>query len=94
MTGVDYSVLSTNDPHKPLTKRIKSHAGRNSAGRITVRHQGGGNKKLYRMIDFKQNRMEPATVLTVEYDPYRTGFISLVEYKDGKKIYILGAEGY
>lgn len=89
MTGVDYSILTTNDPHKPLTKRLKSHAGRNSAGRITVRHQGGGNKKLYRMVDFRQNRMGTATVLTIEYDPYRTGFIALVEYPDKAKAYIL-----
>jgi large subunit ribosomal protein L2 len=95
MTGVDFSVLTTKDPHKPLTKRIKSHAGRNSAGRITVRHQGGGHKKLYRMVDFKQNRMDdPATVLTIEYDPYRTAFIALIEYKsDKKKAYILAPHG-
>lgn len=93
MTRVDYSTLSTNEPYKPLTKRIKSHAGRNSAGRITMRHQGGGQKKLYRMVDFKQNRMEPATVLTIEYDPYRTGFIALVEYADKSKAYILAPVG-
>jgi large subunit ribosomal protein L2 len=95
MTGVDYSALTSNDPYKPLTRRIKSHAGRNSAGRITVRHQGGGHKKLYRMVDFKQNRMnEKATVLTIEYDPYRTAFIALVEYaRDKKKAYILAPHG-
>ncbi len=95
MTGVDYSVLTTNDPYKPLTKRLKSRAGRNSAGRITMRHQGGGHKKLYRMVDFKQNRMnDKATVLTIEYDPYRTAFIALVEYaSDKKKAYILAPNG-
>ncbi len=93
MTGVDYSALTAKEPYKPLTKRIKSHAGRNSAGRITVRHQGGGEKKLYRMVDFKQNRMDKARVLTVEYDPYRTAFIALVEYGDKKKSYILAPNG-
>jgi large subunit ribosomal protein L2 len=95
MTGVDYSTLTTKDPHKPLTKRIKSHAGRNSAGRITMRHQGGGHKKLYRMIDFKQNRYDdPVTVLTIEYDPYRTAFIALVEYSSNKeKAYFLAPVG-
>jgi large subunit ribosomal protein L2 len=95
MTTVDYSALTTAKPHKPLTKRLKKHAGRNSAGRITVRHQGGGVKKLYRMIDFKQKRLsDPATVLTIEYDPYRTAFIALVEYKsDKEKAYILAPHG-
>lgn len=95
MTGVDYSSLTAKEPYKPLTKRLKSHAGRNSAGRITMRHQGGGNKKLYRMIDFKQNRMgETAKVLTLEYDPYRTAFIALVEYSgDKKKAYIIAPHG-
>ncbi len=95
MTGVDYSSLTTNEPYKPLTKRIKSHAGRNSAGRITMRHQGGGQKKLYRMVDFKQNRLnDPAKVLTIEYDPYRTAFIALVEYsKANVKSYILAPHG-
>ena len=93
MTGVDYSSLTAKEPHKPLTTRLKSRAGRNSQGRITMRHQGGGNKKLYRMVDFKQARREPATVLTLEYDPYRTAFIALVEYPDKKKAYILAPHG-
>lgn len=95
MTGVDYKAsLTTGSPYKPLTKRLKSHAGRNSQGRITTRHQGGGNKKMYRMVDFKQARLnDPATVLTVEYDPYRTAFIALVEYGDKTKSYILAPQG-
>ena len=92
MTTVDYSALSRVKPPKSLRMRLKTHAGRNSQGRITTRHQGGGNKKLYRLIDFKQDRRdEPATVKTLEYDPYRTAFIALVEYKDGERRYILAA---
>lgn len=90
MTTVDYSTVTAAEPHKSLTRRIQAHAGRNSKGRITVRHQGSGNKKLYREIDFKQNKFNiPAKVLTLEYDPYRTAFIALVSYKDGEKRYIL-----
>ncbi len=95
MTNPDYSILTKGvRPHRPLVKRLKTHSGRNSQGRITVRHQGGGNKKLYRMVDFKQNRMnETALVETLEYDPYRTAFISLVKYKDGSRAYVLAPEG-
>src|SRR3989344_678514 len=95
MTTADYSSLTTDRPHKPLTERLKTPAGRNSAGRITVRHQGGGNKKLCRKIDFRQTRLnDPATVLTIEYDPYRTAFIALIEYKKDKvKSYILAPVG-
>jgi large subunit ribosomal protein L2 len=95
MTGVDFSALTTNDPYKPLTKRIKSHAAAipRAASRCATR--AAARKKLYRMVDFKQNRMnDTATVLTVEYDPYRTAFIALVEYaKDKKKVYILAPHG-
>jgi large subunit ribosomal protein L2 len=95
MTTVDYSTITKRRPYKPLVKRLKKNAGRNSAGRITTRHQGGGNKRLYRMIDFKQKRLnDPATVLTLEYDPYRTAFIALVEYKSDKsKAYVLAPHG-
>lgn len=90
MTTSSYGGLSDVRPHKSLLKRIPSHAGRNSQGRITVRHQGGGNKKLYRIIDFKQNRLnQPAIVETLEYDPYRTAFIALVRYENGERRYIL-----
>lgn len=95
LTVVSYGLLSKKTkPTKSLTKKIRDHAGRNSQGRITVRHQGGGNKRLYRMIDFKQNRLDiPAVVKTIEYDPYRTSFIALIEYKDGKKSYIIAWQG-
>lgn len=94
MTSSDYSTLTKGvRPYKPLVTRLKSHSGRNSAGRITVRHQGGGNKKLYRVIDFKQNRLNSkAIVETIEYDPYRTAFIALVKYADGSRTYILAPE--
>jgi large subunit ribosomal protein L2 len=93
MSNVDYSVLSKVKPTKSLTIRLKSRSGRNSQGRITVRHQGGGVKKMYRIIDFKQNRLGTATVETLEYDPYRTAFISLIKYPDGEKRYIIAPQG-
>ena len=90
MTTVDYSMLTTGTPFKALTTRLKTHAGRNSKGRITVRHQGSGNKKRFREIDFMQEKMNiSARVETIEYDPYRTGFIALVVYKDGERRYII-----
>lgn len=90
MTVVDYSALSKSGPLKSLTKKLQDCAGRNSQGRITMRHQGGGNKKLYRMVDFKQNKLNvPAKVETLEYDPYRSAFIALVIAKDGERSYIL-----
>jgi large subunit ribosomal protein L2 len=94
MTTVDYGTLSGVKPYKSLTKKLQSRSGRNSAGRITVRHQGGGSKKMYRMVDFKQQRFdEKATVETVEYDPYRTAFISLIRYAGGSRSYILAPHG-
>jgi large subunit ribosomal protein L2 len=90
MTSVDYSILSKVKPLKSLTKKIKDSAGRNNQGRITMRHQGAGNKKVYRMVDFKQTKLNvPARVETIEYDPYRTAFIAKVVYKDGERSYIL-----
>lgn len=90
MTGLTYEELTTATPYKPLTNSIQRHAGRNSAGRISVRHQGAGHKKLYRQIDFKLDKVGiPARVETVEYDPYRTAFIALVCYKDGERRYVL-----
>jgi len=89
-TGVDYSVLTAVKPHKPLTKNLKEHAGRNNQGRITVRHQGAGNKRRYRIIDFRRDKFDiPARVETIEYDPYRTAFIALVLYKDGERRYVI-----
>lgn len=94
LTNVDYRGLSRVRPWKPLLRRLKDHAGRNSQGRITVRHQGGGNKKLYRLVDFKQNRMNiRALVETIEYDPYRTAFIARIKYEDGARSYILAPQG-
>jgi large subunit ribosomal protein L2 len=94
MTTSDYTTLTKGArPFKNLVKRLKTRSGRNSAGRITVRHQGGGNKKLYRVIDFKQNRLgQKAAVQTIEYDPYRTAFIALVKYADNTHSYILAPE--
>ncbi len=91
MTHVSFrNVLTTDTPHKPLTRGAKSKAGRNNTGRVTTRHQGGGHKKTYRMVDFKFDKKEiPAKVLTVEYDPHRTGFIALICFADGEKRYIL-----
>lgn len=90
MTVVNYGVLTAKEPVKSLTVKLSSKAGRNSRGRITVRHQGGGHKKLYRLVDFKQNKINlPGRVATLEYDPYRTAFIALIVYKDGEKRYIL-----
>jgi large subunit ribosomal protein L2 len=91
MSVVEYrKELTVTERYKPLTKRLKTHAGRNSRGRITVRHQQGGNKKLYRIIDFKQDKINiPGKVETIEYDPYRSAFIARVLYRDGERRYIL-----
>ena len=81
-------------PQKELVEVLKKHSGRNSYGRITVRHQGGGNRKKYRVIDFKRDKMDvPATVLRLEYDPNRSDYIALVEYTDGERRYILAPVG-
>ncbi len=91
MVNVVYkNVLTTNKPEKSLTKGIKRSVGRNNTGRITTRHKGAGHKKLYRDIDFKYNKKNiPAKIVSVEYDPNRTAFISLVQYNDGEKRYII-----
>ena len=81
-------------PERSLVEPAKKSAGRNSYGRITVRHRGGGNKRKYRIIDFKRSRMdEPATVQRLEYDPNRSAFIALIAYEDGEKAYILAPVG-
>ncbi|MBR1566261.1 MAG: 50S ribosomal protein L2 [Oscillospiraceae bacterium] len=81
-------------PQKELVEVLKKHAGRNSYGKITVRHQGGGNRRKYRIIDFKRNKLDVnATVLRLEYDPNRSAFIALVEYEDGERRYILAPVG-
>jgi large subunit ribosomal protein L2 len=90
MTGYTFDEITTNEPYKPLTGVSPKQAGRNSSGRITVRHQGGGHKKLYRFVDFKFDKMDiPAKVETIEYDPFRTGYIALVCYRDGERRYVL-----
>ncbi len=81
-------------PEKSLTEVLKKNAGRNSYGRITVRHHGGGNRRKYRIIDFKRNKLDvPGTVLRLEYDPNRTANIALLEYPDGERRYILAPVG-
>ena len=81
-------------PEKTLTEVLKTHSGRNSYGRITVRHKGGGNRQKYRVIDFKRNKLEmTANVLRLEYDPNRSAFIALCEYEDGERRYILAPVG-
>ena len=93
LTNVEYKTLITaKSPERKLTTKLKTHAGRNHSGRITTRHQGGGNKKLYRLVDFKQLELNvPARVVSLEYDPYRSAFIALVTYQNGKKGYILAS---
>lgn len=92
-TPIYRGVLSASEPYKNLTLKICQRAGRNNQGRITTRHQGGGHKKLYRLIDFKQNKLNvPARVETIEYDPYRTAFIALILHKDGERSYILASK--
>ncbi|MDL2254551.1 50S ribosomal protein L2 [Ruminococcaceae bacterium OttesenSCG-928-I18] len=94
MTVTDYSELSKVEPERSLLEPMKKHAGRNSYGRITVRHHGGGNRKKYRKIDFKRDKFDvPAKVVTLEYDPNRSAHIALIEYEDGEKAYIIAAEG-
>ena len=90
MTVTDYSQLSKVEPEKSLLEPMKKKSGRNSYGRITVRHRGGGNRRKYRVIDFKRDKDGiNANVLTIEYDPNRSAFIALVQYEDGEKRYIL-----
>lgn len=94
MTVLDYSVLSKVEPEKSLLKVLKHKSGRNNTGRITVRHRGGGNRRKYRTIDFKRRKEGvSAVVKTIEYDPNRTCNISLIEYADGVKSYILTPHG-
>lgn len=93
MTVTDYSGLSKVKPEKSLLEPLKKNSGRNSYGRITVRHRGGGNRRKYRVIDFKRERFGiSATVQTLEYDPNRSAFIALVQYEDGEKRYIIAPQ--
>jgi large subunit ribosomal protein L2 len=94
MTSSDFAEITTNKPEKSLLAPLKNNAGRNNMGRITVRHQGGGHKKQYRIVDFKRNKDGiVATVKTIEYDPNRSANIALVVYADGTKSYILAPKG-
>ncbi|UYY06165.1 50S ribosomal protein L2 [Enterococcus faecalis] len=94
MTSSDFAEITTSTPEKSLLQPLKNNAGRNNNGRITVRHQGGGHKRQYRVIDFKRNKDNVATVVkTIEYDPNRSANIALVHYEDGVKAYILAPKG-
>ena len=93
MSVTDYSELSKVAPERSLLAPLKKHSGRNSYGRITVRHHGGGNRRKYRIIDFKRDKMGAATVLTLEYDPNRSAHIALIQFEDGEKRYILAPVG-
>ncbi len=94
MTVSDFSEITKKTPEKSLLAKKKEKAGRNSYGRITVRHQGGGNRQKYRIIDFKRNKVDmEATVIGIEYDPNRTANIALIEYEDGERAYIIAPLG-
>ena len=94
MSVADYSQLTKTAPERSLLEPLAKNAGRNSYGRITVRHRGGGNRRKYRVIDFKRNKKDiPATVVSLEYDPNRTAYIALLQYEDGDKAYILAPVG-
>ena len=95
MTGSDFSEITKTTPEKSLVVSLKKNSGRNNQGKITVRHRGGGNRRKYRIIDFKRNKKDgiPAVVTGIEYDPNRTANIALITYADGEKAYILAPQG-
>jgi len=94
MTGSDFSEITKKTPEKSLLVSLSKNAGRNNQGKITVRHRGGGNRKKYRVVDFKRYKDDiPAKVIGIEYDPNRTANIALICYADGEKAYILAPEG-
>ena len=94
MTGSDFNEITKTTPEKSLCTSLKKNAGRNNQGKITVRHHGGGNRRLYRNVDFKRNKDGiSAKVIGIEYDPNRTANIALICYEDGEKAYILAPEG-
>ncbi|MDD6798102.1 MAG: 50S ribosomal protein L2 [Clostridia bacterium] len=94
MTGSDFSEITKSTPEKSLLVSLSKNSGRNNQGKITVRHRGGGNRKKYRLVDFKRNKEGvPAKVIGIEYDPNRTANIALICYADGEKSYILAPEG-
>lgn len=93
-TGLTYDELTTREPYKPLVESIKKSGGRNSRGQISIRFRGGGHKRAYRIIDFKRDKIDvPGEVETIEYDPNRSAFISLIKYRDGERRYILTSQG-
>ncbi len=93
LVQVDRSELYKGKPEKALTVGLTKKGGRNNTGRVTMRRQGGGHKRAYRIIDFKRRRFDiPATVMNLQYDPNRTAFIALIKYKDGEKAYILAPQ--
>ena len=94
MTGSDFSEITKTTPEKSLTVSLKKNSGRNNQGKITVRHKGGGNRRKYRLVDFRRNKDGvPAKVLAIEYDPNRSANIALICYADGQKSYIIAPEG-
>ena len=93
-TGFDFSEITKSTPEKSLTAPLRRKGARNNTGQITIRHQGGGHKRRYRLIDFKRTKLDvPATVAAIEYDPNRTARIALLHYKDGEKTYIVAPIG-
>jgi large subunit ribosomal protein L2 len=89
-TGLTYEELTGHRPHKPLLEILPKTGGRDNRGRLTMRHRGGGNKTMYRIVDFRRDKIDvPGVVETVEYDPNRSAFISLIKYRDGERRYIL-----
>lgn len=94
MTSSDFAELTRGEPYKPLTEPLRKTGGRNNVGRISIRHRGGGNRRRYRIIDFKRDKDGiPAVVESIEYDPNRTPRIALLKYKDGERRYILAPLG-
>jgi large subunit ribosomal protein L2 len=92
-TGLTYQELTTRQPHKPLLTFFSKSGGRNNKGHLSTRHRGGGHKKMYRTIDFRRDKLDiPGIVETIEYDPNRSSFISLIKYRDGERRYILAPQ--
>ncbi|HEY3115638.1 MAG TPA: 50S ribosomal protein L2 [Chloroflexota bacterium] len=89
MTGFTFEEVTKTKPEKSLLRPLKKQAGRNNMGRLTVRHQGGGHKRMYRVIDWKRDKAGPASVIAIEYDPNRSARIALLEYEDGERRYIV-----
>jgi large subunit ribosomal protein L2 len=94
MTGHSFEEITKSTPERSLTEALRKHGGRNSSGRVTVRHRGGGHKRRYRVIDFKRNKFDvTAEVIAIEYDPNRTSRIALLQYEDGERRYIIAPLG-